>query len=372
MAYRGGVPVREQELSGAPAGDAPESAGGSRFGPGLGIVGAWLVSRILSVGTLLVALHDPARGSRFDQLVSKWDGAFYLEIARSGYGPVHVPFPRWPFAPGLPALIRVLGELGDDRILIFAVNQAAFLVALFGLYRLAARHGGPRVALLAVWALALFPASFVFSMTYPSAIFLAASVWGFLLVEQRTLTGDLGAGLFAAVAASVRPNGVVVAAALVVAVWWSWRRVLCVVAPAAVVVMVWCWYGYDRTGDALVFLTTKSRWQEITFVGLFEGHVKWSIAPHVLLAAAALVVVIVQWRRLPLAWLVLAGLSLVPSLQLGMVGVGRYANECFPPFVAAGQILERWSTRMVVLVYGLSAVGLVAFAYVSGRYELVP
>jgi hypothetical protein len=178
--------------------------------------------------------------------------------------------------------------------------------------------------------------------------------------------------VLAAVAASARPNGVVVAAALVVAVWWSWRRVVCVVAPAAVVVLVWCWYGYDRTGDALVFLTTKSRWQEITFVGLFEGHVKWSIAPHVLLAAAALVVVIVQWRRLPLAWLVLAGLSLVPSLQLGMVGVGRYANECFPPFVAAGQILERWSTRMVVLVYGLSAVGLVAFAYVSGRYELVP
>ena len=139
-----------------------------------------------------------------------------------------MPFPRWPFAPGLPALIRVLGELGDDRVLIFVVNQLAFLVALFGLYRLAARHGGPRVALLAVWALALFPASFVFSMTYPSAIFLAASVWGFLLVEQRTLTGDLGAGVLAAVAASVRPNGVVVAVALVVAVWWSWRRVLCV------------------------------------------------------------------------------------------------------------------------------------------------
>jgi hypothetical protein len=107
-------------------------------------------------------------------------------------------------------------------------------------------------------------------------------------------------------------------------------------------------------------------------VGLFSGHVKWSILPHVVLALAAIAVVVVQWRRLPLAWLVFAGLYLVPSFQLGMVGVGRYANECFPPFVAAGQVLERWSTRTIVTAYALSAVGLVAFAFVSGRYELVP
>jgi len=338
----------------------------------LGVLGAWLVSRVLSVGVLLVALHDPARGSRFDQLVTRWDGAFYLQIARDGYGPVAIPFPRWPFFPGFPGLIRVLGDVADDRTMIFLVNQAAFLVALFGLHRLAQRHGGPRVAMLAVWALALFPASFVFSMTYPSAIFLAASVWGFLLVEHRTVAGDLGAGLLAAAAASVRPNGVVVAAALVIAVWWSWKRVLLVAGPAVLFVIAWCWYSFDRTGDALVFLTTKSRWQELTFVGLFEGHVKWSIVPHLVLAAAAIAVVVVQRRKLPVSWLVFAGLYLIPSLQLGMVGVGRYANECFPPFVAAGQVLERIRTRWLVLAYVCSALGLVAFAYVSGRYELVP
>jgi hypothetical protein len=171
---------------------------------------------------------------------------------------------------------------------------------------------------------------------------------GFLLVEGRTVAGDLGAGLLAAMAASVRPNGLVVAAALVVAVWWSWRRVLCVAGPAVVLVAAWCWYSYDRTGDAIVFLTTKARWREITFVGLFEGNVKWSIVPHVVLAGAAIAVVVVQWRRLPTSWLVLAGLSLIPSLQLGMVGVGRCAERVLPPFVAAGRCsnagrLGRWS-----------------------------
>ena len=372
MSYRGAVPA------GVETGDQVDQVEGPRAEPSVrvpawaGVVGAWLLSRALSIGVLLVAMHDPARGSRFDQLVARWDGAFYLQIARDGYGPVDIPFPRWPFFPGFPGLIRVLGHVADDRTMIFLFNQAAFLVALFGLYRLAVRHGGPRVAMLAVWALALFPASFVFSMTYPSAIFLAASVWGFLLVEQRTLAGDLGAGLLAAAAASVRPNGIVVALALVVAVWWSWRRVLSVAAPAVLTVGAWCWYVHDRTGDALVFLTTKSRWQEITFVGVFEGHVKWSIVPHLLLAGAAIAVVVVRWRKLPASWLVFVGLYLVPSLQLGMVGVGRYANECFPPFVAAAQVLERIRTRWLVLAYAASALGLVAFAYVSGRYELVP
>jgi hypothetical protein len=314
-------------------------------------------------------VNDPARGSRFVQVATRWDGAFYLDIARNGYGPVDVPFPKWPFFPLLPGLIRALSEVADDKTAIFVVNQLLFLVALAGVHRLASRRGGASVATLAVWSLALFPASFVFSMTYPSAIFLAASVWAFVLVEDHH---DLAAGLVAVGAALVRPNGLVVAVALVIAVWWSWRRAVMVAGPSLVAVVAWCAVCADRTGDPFVFLTTKSRWQEVTFVGLFQGHVKWSVLPHVVLALGALVVLFVQRRRLPLSWLAFGVLYLVPSFQLGMVGVGRYANECFPPFVAAGQLLERWSVRARALVLGVSTVGLVLFAFVAARYELVP
>jgi Gpi18-like mannosyltransferase len=183
--------------------------------PWSGVVAPWLVSRVVSTVVLLAAVNDPARGSRFVQVATRWDGAFYFDIARNGYGPVSVPFPKWPFFPLLPWLIRSLSEVADDKAAIFVVNQLLFLVALAGVWRIATRHGGPTVARLAVWALALFPASFVFSMTYPSAIFLAASVWAFVLVEDEH---DLAAGVVAAGAALVRPNGLVVAVALVVAV----------------------------------------------------------------------------------------------------------------------------------------------------------
>ena len=66
------------------------------------------------------------------------------------------------------------------------------------------------------------------------------------------------------------------------------------------------------------------------------------------------------------------GVSGFAGIPLGMVGVGRYANECFPPFVGIGQLLERWSTRVRALYFVASTVGLVLFAVVAARYDLVP
>ena len=74
-----------------------------------------------------------------------------------------------------------------------------------------------------------------------------------------------------------------------------------------------------------------------------------------------------------MAWLVFGALYLIPSLQLGMVGVGRYANECFPPFVgdrpAARALVD---PRSGALYFAASTVGLVLFAVVAARYDLVP
>jgi len=368
--YRGAVAVRDEPETVL---DAPGATRGLRqWFPWWAVVVPWLVSRVLSVGVLLAAANDPLRGSRFVQLTVRWDGAHYLAIARDGYGAVGVEFPRWAFFPGFPAVIRFLGELGRDDVLTFALNQLVFLVALAGVHRIARRHGSPRAASLAVWALALFPASFVFSMTYPSSLFLAASVWAFVAVDARGVPGrDWWAGVLAAAAAIVRPNGLIVAVSLVVAVW-SVRRAVAVVLPTVAVLAAWCWYCYDRTGDAFVFLAVKERWQEIGAVDLVTGGAKWSVLPHALLALGALAVVVHQRRRLPVAFLVLTALALLPPLVTGMVGLARYANECFPPFVAAGQLLERWSIRVQVALLSVSAVGLVAFAFVVARYGLVP
>jgi hypothetical protein len=277
--------------------------------------------------------------------------------------------PRWAFFPGLPLVIRALPAFADPQVGLFVVNQLAFFVALAGVYVLARRHSSPRAAVLAVWALAIFPAAFVFSLSYPSSLFLAATVWAFVLVEDRH---DLPAGILAAGATLLRPNGAVVVVALVVAVAPSLRRVAILCAPAVVVLVGWCWYCYDQTGDAFAFLTAKSGWHEITVFGLFTAPGKGSALVHALLAIAAIAAVVLRRAHLPRAWIVFTILYLVPSFALGIVGLGRYANECFPAFVAAGQILAGWKPRVAYAALVASAAALAVMAVAVADHGLVP
>ena len=182
--------------------------------PWRSVVLPWLASRLLSAGVIIGATSWPFdRGLRFGGF-QIWDGVWYTAIARDGYGvlPVGDLQTRWPFFPLLPELMRGLDTVGlGDQASTVIVNQVALLLAFAGVYRIARRHASPRAATLAVWLCAVFPGSFVFSMIYPSAIFLAATVWAFVFVEDRL---DVPAAACAVVAALVRPNGIFLVLAL--------------------------------------------------------------------------------------------------------------------------------------------------------------
>src|SRR5262249_10882176 len=195
-----------------------------------------------------------------------------------------------------------------------------------------------------------------------------ATVWAFVLVEDHH---DVGAGALAACATLLRPNGIVVAVALAVATV-AVRRVAVVCGPSVVVFMAWCVVCLDRTGDALAFLSAKASWKEITAAGLFSAPGRGSAWPHALLALGAIAIVVVRRSSLPRSWLVFTVLYLLPSFAFGIVGLGRYANECFPAFVAAGQVLGTWKPRFAAAAVAASAVGLVVMEVAVARYNLVP
>jgi hypothetical protein len=333
------------------------------------VVIPWFVSRVVAITTLLVALPASAGSSRLRQLVTLYDGGFYFFIAEHGYGRLGIPQPRWAFFPGVPLVIRIVEQVLDPQLALFVVEQLAFLVALWGLLVLARRHGSTRSAVLAVWALALFPAAFVFSLSYPSSLFLAATIWAFVLVEDRH---DLAAGVVAAGTVLLRPNGFVVVIALAVAAW-SARRIVLVALPGAVALLAWCSVCLAQTGDPLAFLTAKSGWREITLVGALTGaDGRGSALVHAGLAVVGIAAVVLRRTHLPRAWLVLTALYVVPSFVLGMIGLGRYTNECFPCFVALGQLLATWKPRLAGAALGLSACGLVLMSVAAARYNLVP
>jgi branched-subunit amino acid transport protein AzlD len=339
------------------------------------VVVPWLVSRIYS-SALIAAFatfgYKPLPGVELGSGFDKWDGQWYLLIARHGYGPPPTDGVQtgWPFFPLFPGTIRALGELGlPDRASILVLNQLVFLLAVAGVWRIARRHTSDGAARLAVWSIALFPGAFMFSMLYPSSIFLAATVWAFVLVEERH---DLVASALVAVTALVRPNGIVLAVALVVAVR-SWRRAAVLCGPAIVAVATWasiCWY---LVGDPIVYLSAKEEWPEVTVKGfLLAPQDHDYVFPHVMLAVAALVALFLVRKRLPLSWMVFTILYLAPSLGLGMVGLGRYANECFPPFVAAGELLHRARRWFRALAFTLAVLGQAACTWWVVHNHYVP
>ena len=356
------------ELAAAARSDTPTTPERTRVFPWRAVVLPWLVSRIIADGLILGMALRASRTPLYAGF-AKWDGGWYLEIARHGFGsaPAGGAESPWPFFPGLPILMRAVGWLGvPEAAAGVLVNHAAFLLAVAGLYRLARRHASPTASSLAVWAVALFPGSFIFSMVYPSAIFFAASVWAFVLVEDRH---DLAAGVVTIAAVMVRPNGFVVALALVVAVHASWRRVVVVCGPSALAFLGWCLYNLDRTGSTFTFWDAKAGWPEVNAIDFVNRLHKYAI-PHVLLALVAIGAVVLVWRSLPRSWLVFTGLYLLPPLFVGIVGLGRYATECFPPFVAAGSILERFAVRVRVALFTLSVglEGLCAYWVISSKW----
>ncbi len=346
------------------------------FGP---VVVPWLVSRVLATGALIVG--GSASPDRLTAAwLTSWDGAWYLRIAQFGYGPPPVsPSAQtpWPFFPLLPGVVRALDELGiPDRFAIVAVNHAVFLVALAGVWRLTRDRFGARAAAWATWALALFPVSIVFSMGYPSAVFLAASSWAFVWAGRGRF---VLAGVIALAATAVRPNGVIVAAVLAAAVLLAdrplapaaWRRALLVAAPSALFVAGWCVLCWRWTDDPFVFWTAKSAWDELSVVEFVTGpeNGAW---PHIVTGSAAVVAVLWWWRRLPPAWLAFSALYLGPPLALGVIGLGRYANECFPVMAAAGGILERLPAALARTAVVVSAAGMVLFGVMVSRYRYLP
>jgi hypothetical protein len=143
------------------------------------------------------------------------------------------------------------------------------------------------------------------------------------------------------------------------------------VGPALIAMAAWCGWLWNRAGDPFIFYRAKSAWHEVTIVEALV-HLRAHALPHLASVAAALLALVVERRRIPLAWQILAALWLLPSLVLGTIGLGRYTNECFPAMVAIALLLSRFPRRWATACLTVSGGGLVLFSVLVGRLGYVP
>jgi hypothetical protein len=327
-----------------------------------GVLAPFFLSRALCDSLLVAFGMLRTRGSLLAGFDS-WDGRWYRAIALHGYvvppHTYHLQTP-WPFFPLLPAALRALAGTGISVSWAgVAFNHVVFLLALIGIQRLASRHTSADATRLAVWIAAFGPLSFVFSMLYPSALFIAASVWAFVWVDEHR---DLAAGTAVAVAALSRPNGIIVLVVLVFAVGFQRTRVLRLATPTLTALAAWLWFNAAQTGDPLRFLDAKKAWHEVTLLGLVSRPTL-NATLHLAVAGIALAAVIVVRRRIPTSWLCYTILGLAPSLAFGIVGLARYANDMFPPAIAGGMILEHQPATTRRAVFGILILSQIAFAF---------
>ncbi|MEU6883495.1 hypothetical protein [Streptomyces sp. NPDC046712] len=161
-------------------------------------------------------------------LAKSWDSDWYTRIAAHGYGrTLHWPdgavqsdLAFFPLYPGLVrAVTTVLPVAGGTAGLLLSWLSAG--AAAWGIFLIGERlYGRPTgVVLVLLWG--LLPHSIVLTMAYTEPLMTAFAAWSlYALLTRRWLW----AGTLAALAGLSRPNGIAVAAAvLVVAAYELWR-----------------------------------------------------------------------------------------------------------------------------------------------------
>jgi hypothetical protein len=359
----------------------------------------FVVARIIVLGVLALAhfvvdrTHPQTAGvaARVHEGLLGWDAGWYETIARVGYGPLGKQSLR--FFPAVPLLGHALAWLpgvGDGAAVVIVSNVAA-LVATALLFVLVRRElGDVEVARRSLWIISLAPAAFVLVMGYAEStllvlvlgVFLALRPIGSAVRPHFALAAALGFG-----AALTRPIGVL--AALPVAVelvrWWPrmGRRsqlagLAGVAAPLAGVAVFLAWADHvvgdpwaplrvqlesthhGGLSDPFVTLAHDAR-------GILHHHV--GTALHVPWVLAALVLLIVCWRRLPAAYTVFgAAVMAVAVAGSNLDSFERYALSAFPLTMAAallcrGPRVER--VVMTLLAAGLAGYALLAFLNIS-------
>ena len=200
---------------------------------------------------------EPSALSTITEVLTSWDGRWYLEIIRHGYPssiPPNITYEqteaRAAFFPVYPWIVRAVDVVlpGGDTLAAVAVNVVLGALSVVFIGLLARELYDTRIAARAMIVYVVFPGSFVLSFTYSEATLIVcatACLW-FLVREQLWL-----AGIAALIGTGSRPNGVALVAACAVASLLAIRRsrdwsslVAVVLAPLGFIGFQWY---VDRT-----------------------------------------------------------------------------------------------------------------------------
>jgi 4-amino-4-deoxy-L-arabinose transferase-like glycosyltransferase len=341
-------------------------------------------------------------------VLSSWDGQWYLRIIRDGY-PRYVPpgigldqpETRAAFFPLFPATVRLADRLlpGGDVAAALTLNLVLGAVAILLTGVLARRLIGAKLAGRAMVLMAVFPGSLVLSLTYSEALLLCLAAGCLLCLDDRRWWT---AGVLAALGTATRPNGLAlvaacaVAAALAIRERREWRALVALVLAPLGFVAFQIWLGVHANEQGVWFRVQREAWGEHTSFGLAAIQRTASAFAHPLAsktdlvtAATLLVTIVLVYvalrQRLP--WPILAYCGAVVAFMLvpsTVTARPRFLYTAFPLLISLVQWWDVgddekpggrpgagrddwWS-----LLIGACCAGLVALTGLYGAYGAIP
>ena len=329
-------------------------------------------------------------------VLSSWDGNWYMRIVRDGY-PRHVQphvtyfvdDARAAFFPTYPMLVRAVDKVlpGGDTTAALFTNFVLGAIAILLLGVIARRLYGEQVAAKAMVLGALFPGSFVLSFAYTEAlllVFAMGCLW--CLMTQRWVA----AGLLAALGTATRPNGLalvlacVVAAVIAIRQERAWRSLAAPILAPLGFVAFQLWLGH-HTGEAGVWFRVQSEaWGEGASYGLsavrktFEAFAKPLTSPTNIITAASVLAMLLMifflWRkRLPVPMVAyIAGILVLMLLPNTATARPRFLFTAFPLFISAAAYLHTVKREWWPYVIGACSAGLVTLTALYGGFGAIP
>jgi hypothetical protein len=349
---------------------------GLTLAPPRWLVGWWAVGRVVAIATALAL--KPSIWT-----LDRWDGRWYRMVARGGYLLVPGRQSDPAFFPLYPIMLRIEHAAGVGwGVAGPLLSNLAFLLGLVLFHRLSREMFSEPLARRATTYLAIFPLSYVFSMSYPESVVLV-----FLLAAPlAALRGRWWLAAFCAAAAALaRPEGLFLALPLA-DIAWRQRRSLspsrrgaalaAVLAPVAAIAS-FSLYLATVLHDPLAWSQAERAWgRQFRLSGAYQaftrlpatiGHDPWLVR-DVILCFLYLALLSAAWRAgTPLAWLVAAvAIVVVPIFTGAFDSIGRFGLLAPPLFWGLAGITRTENSARAVRVVSLVllVLGTASLAYV--------
>lgn len=361
------------------------------------VLACYVLARLISVALLVTAVRQ-LRGVRllaggpfrlWESALLRWDAVYYASIARSGY-PTHLPVDSggdvlpnvWAFLPAFPLSAGAVAHAIDVHFVwvAMALNLIAGGVTAVSLRALFLPFVGPRAALASAVIWSVLPLSFLLLVPYSEAVHLAfaaacllAMTRGRLMAAAALLVGasiSRGSALPLAVALAVRACLEVrgIRALREEAAATSGRLASAAIAAVVAILAPWIWtvVAAVATGRPNAFAASHEAWgYRVGFVAMLDAwrgaidHDGIALLANptvlVLLATAALTVVCIRTRALPLelkVYAAAAALLLGALAQPGAVAFGSVPRFAFGiltlPMAMALCLPRRWMVAVAV------------------------